>query len=71
MKNTLLAVCLMGLLASCSNQQLYDAARQNYIQQCDKWEGAERERCQARYQDSYEEYQRKRDDAMSDESTDN
>lgn len=64
------AVLAMSLV-SCSNKQLYDAARHNYLQDCDKWEGAERERCKERYQDSYAEYERKRNEALSDESSKN
>jgi hypothetical protein len=70
MNKMLWTLYLVGLLASCSNQQLYDAARQNYLQDCDKWEGAERERCQAQYRESYQEYERKRVDAVGDQSTD-
>ncbi len=63
------ALSLAGVLASCSNQQLYDAARQNYLQDCDKWEGAERERCQTQYQETYQEYERKRTETVSDSKT--
>ena len=62
-------ICLAGALVSCSKQQLYDAARQNYLQDCDKWEGAERERCQAQYQESYQEYERRRTEAVGDQSS--
>jgi len=54
-------------VSACSNQQLYDAARQNYLQQCDRWEGAERERCQAEHHASYDDYERKRKEAVSGE----
>lgn len=69
MKKIVWVLTFAGVLASCSNQQLYDAARQNYLQDCDKWEGAERERCQAQYRESYQEYERQRTETVSDSKT--
>lgn len=70
MKNRLGMVCLAILLTACSKQQLYEAARQNYLRDCDQWEGAEHDRCRAQYRESYQEYERKRVDAVREQSAD-
>jgi len=54
------------LLCSCSSKDLYNAAQENRLQQCQTLYGAQREECEAQYQKDYETYERERKEVMGD-----
>ena len=51
-------------LTACSSQGVYEAARQNRLQDCEKYEGSRREQCLAEYQKTYPEYERQREEVL-------
>lgn len=64
MLGTIMKLCVVMLLVSitsgCTTRAAYEAVRTNERQHCDELSATERERCLARLQDDFDEYQRKR-----------
>ncbi len=62
----LLIAASVGMLAACSNKQVYEAVQQANIQECQKNHKSARERCIEQVSQPYEDYQRSRQAAMQD-----
>ena len=54
----ILAFTLLLVMAGCTNEQLYNAIRENRIQDCENIPIPQQESCRAQYETSYEEYRR-------------
>jgi hypothetical protein len=60
------------LLSSCAgypnsgdpSRDGYELLRKNFLEQCRRLVGREREQCQARYQQSYDDYERQRGEVI-------
>lgn len=52
-------------LASCSNQQAYEAVQQSRLHECQKMPPTAAEKCKAQYSQSYEDYKENREEALS------
>ncbi len=60
------------LLSSCAgypnssnpSRDGYELLRKNFLEQCRRLDGREREQCQARYQQSYDDYKRQRGEVI-------
>ncbi len=46
--------------SACSTEQIYNAFRENRVQECQPLRGSERERCLESVEDTHDEYQEKR-----------
>jgi len=66
MKN-LIFLGVLGLLVACSNQQMYKAARHYERSICQQEQGAAYDECMARTHQSYEDYEREREQAVKPE----
>lgn len=63
---TLIAVS--ALISSCSNRQIYDSVQNNRRMECDKMpDSAQRDACLEQYSESYDSYQRKREELLEEE----
>jgi hypothetical protein len=58
--NLILTFTLLGVLAACSNKQLYTAVQQNRQQECATLPQQQYEDCMRHYQQSYEAFDRER-----------
>lgn len=69
MKRTkIIPLALLLVLASgCTSKQLYNAAKQNRLQNCSELQGAQRDECEALYQKDYETYERERQEVLNDQ----
>lgn len=52
------AVTLLLAMAGCTSEQLYNAIRDNRIQDCENLPIPQQEHCRSQYQTTYEEYAR-------------
>lgn len=58
-------IAMSTLLCACSNRQIYDAAQNNRRQECDKLpDSAQRDACLEQYSQSYDDYQREREEIL-------
>lgn len=72
MLGKLLGLSLTVLLSSCAgypnsgdpSRDGYELLRNNFLNQCQRLVGREREQCQARYQQSYDDYERQRGEVI-------
>jgi hypothetical protein len=68
MKNLLsklaVAAGLLLALAGCTNQDAYNAVRENRLHECQYLPPSEQEECVQRYDKTYEEYQRQREELL-------
>ncbi|MCV6639076.1 hypothetical protein [Candidatus Albibeggiatoa sp. nov. NOAA] len=64
MKRLFTIVCLSFIVASCSNQSVYESVKANRINECRKLPQAAYEECMARYSQSYDEYEAERQDLL-------
>ena len=56
------------LLMGCSNRQIYTAVQENRRLECSKLPQGQYEKCMSEYDTPYEEYERERQAAISNES---
>ena len=54
----LLAITLLLAMAGCTSEQLYNAIRDNRIQECENMPIPQQDHCRSQYQTAYEEYAR-------------
>lgn len=55
-------------ISACSNRQVYDAVQNNRRLECDKMpDSAAREECLKQYSESYDSYQRERDEMLEEQ----
>ena len=60
-----LMIIACNVLTACSNRQVYDAVQNNRRLECDKLpDSAQRDECLQQYSESYDEYQRKREEIL-------
>ena len=55
---------LLLLVAGCTNQQVYNGAREANRQECQKLQQGEMQRCLQRLDVNYDEYQRQREELL-------
>lgn len=60
------ACCFAIAISGCTSKQLYNAVQQNRIQACSKELPQDQEACKQRYEKSYEDYERDRQEVMDD-----
>lgn len=58
----LLGLCALG--SACSNQQAYEAVQSNRLHECEKMPPTAAEKCRQQHSQSYEDYQRDREEAL-------
>lgn len=56
---------ILALLSACSSQEMYEAIQRDQRQQCQTLPETEFERCMARTAQSFEDYSREREEALS------
>jgi len=52
------------LLMACTNQQTYEAVQQNRLQECQKLPPTAAEKCKEQHSQSYEDYQKNREEVL-------
>ena len=57
-RNIILAFALLFATASCTSEQIYNAIRDNRIQDCENIPIPQQDHCRSLYETSYEEYAR-------------
>lgn len=65
-KPILRVMLLLVVVGGCSNKQIYTAIQQNRQQECRKLPRVQYEACMREFDQSYEDYARDREDALSD-----
>jgi len=65
-KRSLTAIFTVALLvaAGCSNRGMYNNVQTNNLRDCDQYLGQKREECRARFQKSYDDYERERQEVL-------
>lgn len=61
------AVTLLLAMAGCTSEQLYNAIRDNRIQDCENLPIPQQEHCRSQYQTTYEEYARDLDELQAEQ----
>lgn len=64
---TLLMTGFIAAFSGCSNQSIYEAVQQSNKQECEKNQESARERCIERLGESYEDYERSRQEILDGE----
>lgn len=57
-RTIILAFAMLPAMASCTSEQLYNAIRDNRIQDCENLPIPQQEHCRSLYQTTYEDYSR-------------
>ena len=57
---------IMLWITGCSNKQIYEGIQQNRQYECEKLVAPQREECLRQHSESYEDYQRSREELLND-----
>lgn len=67
MNSKVIFACLLLFLLGCTQQGVYETIQRHEKQKCEKLPSAQYEDCIAQSSESYEDYQRAREDILKDE----